>query len=201
VSKKKLKQTTQRQTTPSINVILPESISKDELKQLIIDAYFDIEEEKKKCAEELRKKEQDEWHKIIKYKDYNSKINTFLNRICVFFNILFIRKKHIKGVNITSELFRIPLLLVFWFIKWGLVIFAVLLIVGMFYNPFGNVLDCINASLYALLSLLFSRFFRFASIEISKVEDHGYIFGAFTCVAAFIAIIIATISIVLGVSS
>ena len=189
---------------PNINIALPESVSKDDLKKLIIEAYFEIEQEKEKREKELNEKRNKEWQETIGLKNYTDKklkiIRTGLNRVYLFFKIIFLPQKHIEGSYFTSSLFKMFLSGCFSLAKWILVFIAIALIVGIFYVPNGNLIAWQTAVPCSLLALLFSRVFRLASIEMDKIEDRNYIFGAFACVVAFITMIVTVIALVKGVN-
>ena len=116
--KKNVKQPADSKPSQSINISLPENIYAEELQQVIARAI--VEAEKVKAQEEADRREADlrEWHKVIGCKNYDNKLLNALNYFKVFFKILFLPKKHMKGNTASVVLLKSFISLFFWAMEW-----------------------------------------------------------------------------------
>lgn len=116
--KKNAKQPADSKPSQSINISLPENIYAEELQQVIARAI--VEAEKVKAQEEADRREADlrEWHKVIGCKNYDNKLLNALNYFKVFFKILFLPKKHMKGNTASVVLLKSFISLFFWAMEW-----------------------------------------------------------------------------------
>lgn len=201
--KKKKNQTTP--PTQPVVVTPPVGMSSDEMQHVIAMAIVEAEEIKEQRKKEQRKAEFGEWQTVIGYKKYNDKnvlirgVKTFWNAIVCLFRVCFVRKKHIKGDRVSFNMMKMLLCKSFDLIKICLNILTAMFIL---YIPMQYIIPSLTVlawhqsvllGSYGLLTFMFSRMFRIASIEVEKIEDRNYLFGLFASVASIVSIIIAII--------
>jgi hypothetical protein len=203
-NKRKAKQNTVSKPLQSVNMKLPQNMSAEEMQHIIARAIVEAEEIKTQKAEEQSKIALAEWHATLGYKEYQNKLRNALNKLKVFFNILFLPKKYIKGDRASAILLKSFISLFFWIMKWCSLLLSILLIVCIpiqyfvrEMNQFPWQLDtyCIP---FAFVAFVFSRLFRMASAEIDKLDDRNYLFGLFASITSLVSIIIAVIAIIKG---
>lgn len=178
-------------TSMPVNIVLPDSLSAEEMQQIITNALFAVEDAKEQKAQEQKEQERKEWEETVGN-----------NPIKRFFKILFLPKKYIKGDKTTFALLKVFVGMFFGLAKIFTLLFS---IAAIAYIPMQYAIDAlpnmsigqnIMLSLYAVLSFLFSRMFRMASIEVDKIEDRSLLFGIFASVASIVSIVIAIVAIV-----
>lgn len=177
-------------STP-VNIVLPDSLSTEEMQQIITNALLAVEDAKEQKVKEQKEQERKEWEETVGN-----------NPIKRFFKILFLPKKYIKGDKTTFALLKVFVGMFFGLAKIFTLLFS---IAAIAYIPMQYAIDAlpnmsigknIMLSLYAVLSFLFSRMFRMASIEVDKIEDRSLLFGIFASVASIVSIVIAIVAIV-----
>ena len=175
----------------NVNIVLPDSMSAEEMQQIITNALLAVEDAKEQKVKEQKEQERKEWEETVGK-----------NPIKRFFKILFLPKKYIKGDKTTFVLLKVFVGMFFGLAKMLTLLFSIFAIA---YVPLQYTIDVIpNMSigqnlilgLYAVLSFLFSRMFRMASIEVDKIEDRSLLFGIFASVASIVSIVIAIVAIV-----
>lgn len=191
----------------NVNIVLPESLSADEMQKIITNALITAEEIKEQKSKQRQEEEQKQFRIAMGYKDHSDKkglkkrIFIFFNRLKMVFKLLFVKKHLIQGDSATLGLLRIFIEMFFWLAKVLTTWFTIFVIA---YIPLQVVIKTIpNLSFvqnillgaYALASFLLSRMFRMASIEVKKIEDKSLLFGIFTSVASIVSIIVAVIAI------
>ena len=190
--RKTSKEQKQLASTP-VNIVLPDSMSAEEMQQIITNALLAVEDAKEQKAKEQKEQERKEWEETVGN-----------NPIKRFFKILFLPKKYIKGDKTTFALLKMFIKVFFGLATILTLLFSVFAIV---YIPLQYVINAIpNLSigqnvilgLYAILSFLFSRMFRMASIEVDKIEDRSLLFGIFASITSIVSIVVAIIAIVQG---
>lgn len=178
-------------TSMPVNIVLPDSLSAEEMQQIITNALLAVEDAKEQKAKEQKEQERKEWEETVGN-----------NPIKRFFKILFLPKKYIKGDKTTFALLKVFVGMFFGLAKIFTLLFS---IAAIAYIPMQYAIDAlpnmsigqnIMLSLYAVLSFLFSRMFRMASIEVDKIEDRSLLFGIFASVASIVSIVIAIVAIV-----
>ena len=175
----------------NVNIVLPDSMSAEEMQQIITNALLAVEDAKEQKAKEQKEQERKEWEETVGN-----------NPIKRFFKILFLPKKYIKSDKTTFALLKVFVGMFFGLAKIFTLLFS---IAAIAYIPMQYAIDAlpnmsigqnIMLSLYAVLSFLFSRMFRMASIEVDKIEDRSLLFGIFASVASIVSIVIAVVAIV-----
>lgn len=178
-------------TSMPVNIVLPDSLSAEEMQQIITNALLAVEDAKEQKVKEQKEQERKEWEETVGN-----------NPIKRFFKILFLPKKYIKGDKTTFALLKVFVGMFFGLAKIFTLLFS---IAAIAYIPMQYAIDAlpnmsisqnIMLSLYAVLSFLFSRMFRMASIEVDKIEDRSLLFGIFASVASIVSIVIAIVAIV-----
>ena len=178
-------------TSMPVNIVLPDSLSAEEMQQIITNALLAVEDAKEQKAKEQKEQERKEWEETVGN-----------NPIKRFFKILFLPKKYIKGDKTTFALLKVFVGMFFGLAKIFTLLFS---IAAIAYIPMQYAIDAlpnmsigqnIMLSLYAVLSFLFSRMFRMASIEVDKIEDRSLLFGIFASVSSIVSIVIAIVAIV-----
>lgn len=208
--RKKNKQTQQNKPEPKVNVSLPANIRAKEMQHIIARAIVEADELKEQNKQAKKEEALKQWREDIGYKEYDDKnklirgVKTFWNRIVSFVRVCFVRKKHIKGDRVSFNMMKMLLCKSFDLIKICLNILTAMFIL---YIPLQYIIPSLTVlawhqsvllGAYGLLTFMFSRMFRIASIEIEKIEDRNYLFGLFASVASIVSIVIAIIAIVKG---
>ena len=202
-SNKNRKRKSDSKNMQSLNITLPENLTPDEMQHIIAQAIIEADEIKE--TRELKKREEKiaQWQATIGYKECEKKLSNFLNRIKVFFKILFLPEKKIEGNRASSVLLKMFIHLFFWLMK---LLFAVLALY-LFLHSISPLINNTNSLPwyqniiylpYSFFSFVISRLFRMASIEIDKNENKNYLSSIFACIASVISIIIAVIALVKG---
>ena len=190
-SRRKNAKEQKQSTSMPVNIVLPDSLSAEEMQQIITNALLAVEDAKEQKAKEQKEQERKEWEDTVGN-----------NPIKRFFKILFLPKKYIKGDKTTFALLKVFVGMFFGLAKIFTLLFS---IAAIAYIPMQYAIDAlpnmsigqnIMLSLYAVLSFLFSRMFRMASIEVDKIEDRSLLFGIFASVASIVSIVIAIVAIV-----
>ena len=192
----------------NVNIVLPESLSTDEMQKIIVNALLAAEEAKVQKAKQQKEEEHKRFQEAMGYKDYSKckglkkQIQVFLNRLKMLKKLLFAPKHLIQGDSATFGLLRIFIEMFFWLAKELTMLFTIATVI---YIPLQFITDRIpvlpaveNVLLvvYALASFLLSRMFRMASIEVNKIEDKNLLFGIFTSITSIVSIVVAVIAIV-----
>lgn len=192
-SRRKASKEHKQSASVPVNIVLPDSLSAEEMQQIITNALLAVEDAKEQKAKEQKEQDRKEWEETVGK-----------NPIKRFFKILFLPKKHIKGDKTTFVLLKMFIEMFFGLAKILTLLFSVFAIV---YIPLQYVIDAIpNMSigqnvilgLYAILSFLFSRMFRMASIEVDNIEDRSLLFGIFASITSIVSIVVAIIAVVQG---
>ena len=148
-------------TNVPVNIVLPDSMSAEEMQQIITNALLAVEDAKEQKVKEQKEQERKEWEETVGN-----------NPIKRFFKILFLPKKYIKGDKTTFALLKVFVGMFFGLAKVLTVLFSIFAIA---YIPLQYVIagfpnlsigQNIILAVYAVLSFLFSRMFRMASIEV-----------------------------------
>ena len=198
--------------TPSnnVNIVLPESMSAEEMQQIITNALLSVENAKEQKVKEQKEQECANFREAMGYKDYPNekglkrKILIFLNRVKMIFKLFFAPKHLIKGDDATFGLLKMSVKMFFWVAKWAATLFAMCAIA---YIPLQYIVEAIpvlpimsNVLLgcFAFSSFLLSRMFRMASIEVDKIEDRSLLFGIFASITSIVSIVVAIIAVVQG---
>lgn len=189
-SRRKNAKEQKQSTNVPVNIVLPGSMNAEEMQQIITNALLAVEDTKAQKAKEQKEQERKEWEETVG--------NNPLKR---FFKILFLPKKYIKGDKTTFALLKVFVGMFFGLAKILTLLFSIFAIA---YIPLQYVIAGISdlsigqniiLAVYAVLSFLFSRMFRMASIEVDKIEDRSLLFGIFASVASVVSIAIAIVAI------
>lgn len=177
-------------TNVPVNVVLPDSMSAEEMQQIITNALLAVEDTKEQKAKKQKEQELKEWEETVGN-----------NPIKRFFKILFLPKKYIKGDKTTFALLKVFVGMFFGLAKILTLLFSIFAIAHIPLQyviaeiPNLSIGQNIILAVYAVLSFLFSRMFRMASIEVDKIEDRSLLFGIFASVASVVSIAIAIVAI------
>ena len=167
---------------------LPDNISKDEWQHIIANAIVEADEIKEKKEKEIKKAQS------AKRKGFRG-----------FLKLMFCPKKVVEGDFTTTSLLKQTMIFLLQVVAivlllWGIALLAIV--------PLSHILDNIGtlpwtALFYAvpfgILSLLFARVFHISSLEIEKIDDSNYVFGAFASFSAIISVVISIIALIKGV--
>jgi len=192
----------------TVNIVLPESLSADEIKNILVDAMLEVENKKTEAQKDKADKDLKEWRESFEFKEYpkDAKIRfrrakQFFNTFGAFFRLSFISKKKIKGDRATTGLLKFFLAIIFDVAKFALTVWAALLVLSI---PMQYIVDSITiltipqnilVFCFAILSFILSRLFRIASVEIENIDDKNYLFGVFASITSIVSIIVAIVSI------
>ena len=197
-------------TNPPVNIVLPDSLSAEEMQKIITNALLTVEDVKEQRATEKKEQERKNFCEAMGYKDYSTEkglkksILVFLNRIKMVCKLLFAPKRLIKGDDATFGLLKMTVEIFFWMAKWATTLFAAIVIA---YIPLQYIVEAIPVisigqniifGMYAVVSFLLSRMFRMASIEVDKIEDRSLLFGIFASITSIVSIVLAIIAVVQG---
>lgn len=207
-SRRKTAKEQKQSTNVPVNIVLPDSMSAEEMQQIITNALLAVEDTKEQKAKQQKEQERTNFREAMGYKDYSNKKGlkrsflVFCNRVKVLFKLFFAPKHLINGDDATFGLLKMSIEIFFWTAKWAATLFTVFAIA---YIPFQYIVEAIpvlpimsNVLLgcFAFSSFLLSRMFRMASIEVDKIEDRSLLFGIFASVASIVSIVIAVVAIV-----
>lgn len=189
----------------TMKIVLPEGLSSNEMRDIIVSSLLAYDQAKKEPEKEALEKEMQERRKQLGYKDYSRCrpirrfFLTILNRIKVFFKILFMPKEKITGDTATTGLMKMAVSLLFGAVKWLLRLVA---FISVLYYPLSLLIPHLTRIelvqypafiIVGIIAFLFGQLFRLASIEVEKMKDHNYVVDIFAAVAAIVAIIISVI--------
>lgn len=167
---------------------LPDNISKDEWQHIIANAIVEADELKEKKKEEIKKAQS------AKRKGFRG-----------FIKLMFCPKKVVEGDFTTTSLLKQPMILLLNIAAIILLLFGLLVLAIV---PISHYFASVNTiSWFALffsipfgiLTLMFARVFHIASLEIDKIDDSTYVFGAFASFYAIISVVISIIALIKGV--
>lgn len=192
----------------NLNIVLPETLSADEMKNILVEAMFEVEKRKADAEQEKAEKELKDWRDSLGIKEYPKdakirfrNVKQFFNTFGAFFRLSFISKKKIKGDRATTGLLKFFLAIIFDLAKFVLTVWSALLMLSI---PLQYIVDSIPVLsipqnilvfCFAVVSFVLSRLFRIASVEIDNIDDKNYLFGVFASITSIVSIIVAIISI------
>lgn len=192
----------------NVNIVFPESLSADEIKNILVDAMLEVENKKSEAQKDKADKDLKEWRESLGIKEYPKdakirfrKAKQFFNTFSAFFKLSFISKKKIKGDRATTGLLKFFLAIIFDLAKFALTVWSALLVLSI---PLQYIVDSITiltipqnilVFCFAILSFILSRLFRIASVEIENIDDKNYLFGVFASITSIVSIIVAIIAI------
>ena len=192
----KKKRINNRQNSSSISV---KNIDEKVLAREIIKAHEEYEHYRQTEKEKEEKRQQEEWLKTLNQKEYPPnekwiwrKCHQIRNDFFLFKNLLFIKAKDVKDMRATFGLMRLAVIGIFALCKWVLYLCAASMIYGIWNNSIEIALGC----MIAIVLWVFARIFRIASFEIEKIEDGNLIIAIFSGVLSFVAVVIATVAII-----
>ena len=97
----------------NVNIVFPESLSADEIKNILVDAMLEVENKKSEAQKDKADKDLKEWRESLGIKEYPKdakirfrKAKQFFNTFSAFFKLSFISKKKIKGDRATTGLLK-----------------------------------------------------------------------------------------------
>lgn len=167
------------------------SLSSEELQHIIANALAEAEILKQTKEAELRENEKKEWTKTIG--------STPVKR---FFRLMFLPKSKIRGDNTTFQLLKIFAGLFFELAKVVTLIVSVFMMAYVPLQYFVDSFPCLSVGynivllIFSLVSIILSRIFRVAAIEVDKIEDRNLLFGIFASITSFASIIVAVIALI-----
>ena len=192
----------------NVNIVLPDSLSAEEMQRIITNALLAVEDTKEQKVKEQKEQERANFREAMGYKDYlhekglKRSFLVFCNRVKMLFKLFFAPRHLIKGDDATFGLLKMSIEIFFWVAKWAATLFTVFSIA---YIPLQYIVEAIPVlplmsnvllGVFAFSAFLLSRMFRMASIEVDKIEDRSLLFGIFASVASIVSIVIAIVAIV-----
>ena len=129
-------------------------------------------------------------------------LSKILKYIWMALTLPFINKRKIAGYKATVGLSQICIKLFFGMIMVISAITCLTLLVEAIYafvvkTSFSRLIGILYLA-FAFNSYLLTGMFRMASIEISHINDHSFLFGLFGAISSFVSTTIAIISLVIG---
>lgn len=189
-----------------LSISIPNNLDYQKLADAIVDAQMRAKEIEKCELEKETQKKQDEWKKILGYKEYPvSKFKfvngfyNFINHIKVLLRIIFFKKEHAKFGVATALILNLSIKVVLSVIEKVMYIIAGILTVVSFYS-FGEEIFTFNCGCFFLAIVLFvvARAIRIAKFEIDNIHDRNYLIGLSSAVSAFAAMILAIASLMVS---
>lgn len=192
----------------SINIVTTDSMSADEIQQIITNAILAADEAKKQNEREQKERECCELRDIIGYKEYEDKngiiryVLLFFNRTSMIVKLLFAPKRVIKGDETTFGLLKMFVEMILRMTEYITMMFS---FVSAIYIPLQYVVEVIPTlsifqnivlGLFVLATFLLSRMVHMAAIEIYNIEDRNLLFGIFASLTSIVSIVISAIAIV-----
>ena len=183
--------------------LLPDSLSADEMKKIIVDAMMEFEMRKAEAKKEEVDLEQVEWDEILGIKRYSSDVRfykwkTWCSQVTATIKLLFFSSDEIKGSRITKVLMRSMTSSMMRLISNVIMVTVIALLI---INVKQGLLDVtelwyiIPVSIVVLLSsFIIAKFINLASYEIDEMEDNNFVFGVFASITSMISIAIAVVS-------
>jgi len=199
------KKRTVKENAP-VYILLPNSMSVEEMQHIIAEALVDAEKKKADQLEEQKKEETKSWQENIGIKDYSCEkkprrwfLEVF-NVLDVLWRMSFISKDKISGDRMTVSILQLFLSLFFSTVDKILLVFSVYLIIvfpalELYSSGISSGIQIFISVGWGVLAFLGSRIFRISSIEIENMKDRDNLFGVFACITAIISIIISVIGI------
>lgn len=173
------------------NNAITKPLSSEELQHIIANALAEAETLKQTKETELRENEKEEWAKTIG--------STPVKR---FFRLMLLPKSKIRGDNTTFQLLKLFAGLFFELAKVLTLIFSVFMLAYVPLQYFVDSFPCLPFGynivllIFSLVSIILSRIFRVAAIEVDKIEDRNLLFGIFASITSFVSIIVAVIALI-----
>lgn len=168
-----------------------------DITEAICEAYRRIEEENEIKRKEDINKTNKEWNQVIGIKEFQEtgcrikdSFKRTLNDFLVFKNILIFKEENVKNIEATISLFKCCTVVIFSLVKWLLYIISI----AIFCLSISNKINVIFLLPMCILSLMLARVIRIAIFEIYKLSDDNLITNIFSGCIAFVALIIAIIS-------
>lgn len=185
------------------------TLDDERITKIIVNALIEYDRVKEEKELNRKEEEQNEFYRTVGYKNFEEIDNKFkrriailLNRIVVFFKIMTMSKKRIKGIRTSIALLRIIPYRLLKFVSVFLFLAAVCafgfipLQIVFSILPQWETYQYFIVFLISFILYVLSQILRIAYIEIDMTEDQNFIFGTFTAVTTIISIIIAVIALV-----
>lgn len=185
------------------------TLDDERITKIIVNALIEYDRVKEEKELNRKEEEQNEFYRTVGYKNFEEIDNKFkrriailLNRIVVFFKIMTMSKKRIKGIRTSIALLRI---IPYRLLKFVSVFLFLAAVCAFGFIPFQIVFSILPqwetyqyfiVFLISFILYVLSQILRIAYIEIDMTEDQNFIFGTFTAVTTIISIIIAVIALV-----
>ena len=193
-NKENVHQIGQKLSTSSMST----DISKKEIREMIVEAYFEIEKKK----EELEKSDMQERSKEKAYYEDKYKI-----KIIRFFMLLkFYLSKNDSDSRFTLSWMAMLLSMFFLLISFicglfviiliGIAVYNIVIIIQTRTDIIKNILQIISYITVAVLLTVFGIFSYCTSKEVEKEKDKNYLSSVFSGITGFVALIIAFIALI-----
>lgn len=178
------------------NLTVSTNITKDELKQMIVEAYFDIEKKKEESKKQIEDQEQNNWHNYIGYKDNNKILCRIMNRISVFLKIMLKPKKYIRENVAISFLIEISLQGIIKLLEYTFLLAPIIFYI-LNYKSYSTEYK-VSFIPVILIFIMISRILRMAYYEVEKIKDKIYMVSVFMGITSFIMLIVTIITVIKG---
>lgn len=193
----------QKSNDQQVLVTIPANFDYQKFADAMFQAQLRAKEQEKDKKEKDSQIKQNEWHNILKYKEYpNSKykisnwFHSARNGFVVFYKMMTLKRKEAKFDTVTVSLLHFALNEILALIKWTFYIIALSLAISSFYSfeekvaiPFRFIFLC-----YGGLSFVFARIVRIAQFEVDHINEREYLIGILSAITSFVAMIIAVIA-------
>jgi hypothetical protein len=184
---------------PRSTVSIDTHLSKDDLKQVLIDTYHDIESGKDRKKHDAKI----EWqHKMGLDRKSTAKnsvirsVQSFWYDLFAFFKLIYVKKQDVSEDMATTGLIKLTLKLIFFILQISLIIAAIGFIVVPILNIYQSGVTITTGIFLAVFAFILSRLFRIAGFEIENIKERDYLVALFSGITSFAALIIAIIALV-----
>lgn len=190
-------------------IIVNQEIDYEKLATAIVKAQKMIDNNQNLEHGKQKKRELENWHKTIGYKDYDDdNTNCFFkivhqtrNFFSVLFHFIFFKRKNATSDTVTFGLLQMATSAIFAICHFSLSLLSLLLLaysiltveesrlIFEFKLPF---------LIYSFILFLFSRFFKIASFEMENLKDRNYMIAIFSAMTCFFSMLFALIALFKG---
>lgn len=186
------------------------TIDYDKLAEAIVKANRIIKEDEQDLALKQKEQENKEWNETLGYKIYpedetgiKKVLHSLRNSIVVCWNSFNLNPRKIKDDTVVFLLMQSVVSLFFSVLKiilyLGSALFLLLFVLSFIPDYAWPISHKIMSLLISIFLFIYGRMFRLAACEIDNMTDRQYVVGIFSGLSAFLALIVAIISLIVAV--
>lgn len=186
------------------------TIDYDKLAEAIVKANKIIKEDEQNLALKQKEQENKEWNETMGYKIYpedetgiKKVFHSILNSIVVCWNTFNLNPRKIKDDTVVFLLMQSVVSSFFSVLKiilyLGAALFLLLFVLSFFPDYAWSISHKILSLVICIFLFIYGKMFRLAALEIDNMTDRQYVVGIFSGLSAFLALIVAIISLIVAV--